>query len=75
MSTAGEELLRSFDLLTDPEKREIASEIIRRTFAFTAEADESELAALYSASTERDRHLAEQGIEDYDSGLLVEDSQ
>ena len=75
MSTAGEEFLRSFDLLPDPEKREIASEIIRRAFASTAEADESQLAALYSESTERDRDLAEQGIEDYDSGLLVEDAQ
>jgi hypothetical protein len=75
MSTAGEELLRSFDLLTEPEKREIASEIIRRAFASTAEADESQLAALYSESAEKDRNLAEQGIEDYDSGLLVEDAQ
>lgn len=75
MSTAGEELLRSFDLLTDPEKREIASELIRRAFASTVEVDEGKLAALYSDSAEEDRDLAEQGIEDYDSGLLIEDAQ
>ena len=75
MSTAGEDLLRSFDLLTDQEKREIVSEIIRRTFASTVQVNESELAALYSESAQEDRHLAEQGMEDYDSGLLVEDAQ
>jgi hypothetical protein len=75
MSTAGEQLLRSFDLLTDPEKREIASELIRRAFASTVEVDEGKLAALYSDSAEEDRDLAEQGIEDYDSGLLIEDAQ
>ena len=75
MSTAGEELLRSFDLLPDPEKREIATEIIRRAFASKVEADESQWAALYSESAQKDRNLAEQGIEDYDSGLLVEDAQ
>ena len=61
--------------MTDPEKREIASEIIRRTFASTVQVNESELAALYSESAQEDRHLAEQGMEDYDSGLLVEDAQ
>ena len=75
MSTAGEELLRSFDLLTDPEKREVASEIIRRAFAATVEVDESQLAAMYSETAAEDRNLAEQGIEDFDSGLLVEDAQ
>jgi hypothetical protein len=73
MSAAGEELLRSFDLLTDPEKRQIASEIIRRAFASTVEVDESQLADLYSESADGDRKLAEHGIEDYDSGLLIED--
>lgn len=31
MSTAVEEMLDSFDHLSEPEKREVASEIIRRT--------------------------------------------
>ena len=66
MSTTGEELLKSFDLLPEPEKREVASEILRRTFATTSELDETQLAALYSESADEDRKLAEQGIEDYD---------
>lgn len=66
MSTTGEELLKSFDLLPEPEKREVASEILRRTYAPTCELDESQLSALYSESADEDSKLAEQGIEDYE---------
>lgn len=37
MSTTGEELLKSFELLPDAEKREVASEVLRRAFASTTE--------------------------------------
>lgn len=75
MSTIGEEVLRSFDLLPEPEKREVASEILRRTFAPTSQLDETQLATLYSESADEDRKLAEQGIEDYERGLRVEDAE
>jgi hypothetical protein len=75
MSTSGEELLKSFDLLPETVKHEVASEILRRTFALKPQLDESELAALYAEAAEEDRTLAEEGIEDYESGLLVEDSE
>jgi hypothetical protein len=72
MSTTGEELLKPFELLADAEKREVASEILRRTFASTTELDDAQLAALYPEFAETDRKLAEEGIEDYESGLQVE---
>jgi hypothetical protein len=37
MSTSSKELLKSFDLLPDVEKREVTSEIIRRTFSLGRE--------------------------------------
>ncbi|MDQ5846620.1 MAG: hypothetical protein M3539_15125 [Acidobacteriota bacterium] len=75
MSTTGEELLRSFDLLPEPEKREVASEIIRRAFASTPELDDAQLAALYAEFAEEDRNLAEEGLEDYQRGLAAEDAE
>jgi len=75
MSTTGQELLKSFDLLPEPEKREVASEIIRRAFASTTKLDEGQLTALYADFADEDRTLAEEGIEDYERGLLVEDAE
>jgi hypothetical protein len=75
MSTTGEELLKSFDLLTEPEKHQVASEILRRTFAATTELDDAQLAALYAECAETDRKLAEEGIEDYEKGLASEDTE
>jgi hypothetical protein len=75
MSTTGEELLKSFDLLTEPEKHQVASEILRRTFASTTELDDAQLAALYAEFAETDRKLAEEGIEDYERGLASEDTE
>jgi hypothetical protein len=74
MSTTGQEVLKSFDLLPDPEKRAVASEIIRRAFS-TPTLDEAQLTALYADFADEDRALAEEGIEHYDRGLLVEDSE
>ena len=34
MSTSAQEILESFDQLPDPEKQEVASEILRRTLSF-----------------------------------------
>ena len=77
MSTSGQDLLESFDHLPDPEKREVASEIIRRAFAADRdiELDEERLAELYAEFADKDRRLAEEGIEDYERGLLGEDAQ
>ena len=76
MSTTGQELLKSFEHLPASEKREVASEIIRRTFAFDRhELDDVQLAALYSEFADDDRRLAEEGIADYEKGLGGEDAQ
>ena len=63
MSTSSEELLKSFDLLPDVEKREVASEIIRRTFSLDREPalDEGQMKTLYAGFAEEDRELAEAG--------------
>ena len=75
MSTASEELLKSFDHLPASEKREVAAEIIRRTFAFDRDQlDERQLTALYAEFANDDRHLAEEGIGDYKRGLVGEDA-
>jgi hypothetical protein len=75
MSTTGEELLKSFDLLPEPEKHQVASEILRRTLASNTELDEAQLATLYAESAETDRKLAEEGIENYERGLASEDAE
>jgi len=74
MSTTSQELLKSFDHLLPSEKREVASEIIRRTFALDRDQlDETQLTALYAEFADDDQRLAEEGIEDYDRGLVGED--
>jgi hypothetical protein len=77
MSTASEELLKSFEHLPASEKREVASEIIRRTFTpgREAEFDDAHLATLYAEFVDDDRRLAEEGIPDYQRGLVGEDSR
>jgi hypothetical protein len=75
MSTSGQEILNSFDLLPESEKRRIASEIMRRAFASTPELDDTQLAALYAEFEETDPKLAEEGIEDYERGLVSEDAE
>lgn len=75
MSTTGEQLLKSFDLLPEPERHQVASEILRRTLASNNKLDDEQLAALYAESAETDRRLAEEGIEDYGRGLASEDAE
>jgi hypothetical protein len=77
MSTSSEELLKSFDLLPEFEKREVASEIIRRTFSLGREPamDEDEMKSLYASFAEEDHELAEEGMEDYNKSLAIEDAQ
>lgn len=75
MSTTGEQLLKSFDLLPEPERHQVASEILRRTLAANTELDEAQLATLYAESAATDRKLAEEGIEDYEKGLASEDAE
>jgi hypothetical protein len=76
MSTSGRELLESFDHLSGSEKREVASEIICRTFTLDRDQlDEMQLTALYAEFADEDRRLAEEGIEDYDRGLVGEDAR
>jgi hypothetical protein len=74
MSTSGRELLESFDHLSGPEKREVASEIIRRTFALDRDQlDEMQLSTLYAEFADDDRRFAEEDIQDYERGLVGED--
>ena len=77
MSTSSEKLLKSFDLLPDVEKREVASEIIRRTFSLGRESalDEHQMKSLYASLADEDHELAEEGMEDYNKGLAIEDAQ
>ena len=80
MSTANirptvEELLKSFDLLPEPEKQQVAAEILRRKYASSSELDEAQLAILYAGFAEADRKLAEEGIEEYGKGLVSEDGE
>jgi hypothetical protein len=77
MSTNRQEVLKSFDLLSDVEKREVLSEIISRTLALNPDRQvaEGQLEALYASFTDEDRELAEEGVEDYARGLAGEDSE
>lgn len=76
MSTTSQELLKSFDHLPASEKREVACEILRRTFALDRDQlDEMQLTALYAEFADDDRHLAEEGIEDYERDLVGEDAR
>jgi hypothetical protein len=75
MSTTREEILKSFDLLPEPEKHQIASEILRRTLASNTELDETQLATLYAEAAGTDRELAEEGMGDYEKGLASEDAE
>ena len=77
MSVNSKEILESFDLLPEIEKRKVASEILRRAYIteLDVELDETKLAALYAESSAEDRDLAEQGLEDYTSGLAKEDGE
>ena len=77
MSTGGQEPLRSFDLLPEVEKREVASEIIRRAFSLDRNVaiDQEELETRYASFAAEDQELAEQGMEDYGKRLTTEDTQ
>jgi hypothetical protein len=75
ISTKVEELLKSFDRLPDSEKQQVASEMLRRVYASPTKLDEAQLAALYTEFAEADRKLAEEGIEDYETGLASEDAE
>lgn len=76
MSTASQELLKSFDHLPPAERREVASEIIRRTFALDRhQLDEAQLTALYAEFEDDDHRLAEEGMEGYERGLVGEDAR
>jgi hypothetical protein len=77
MSTNSQELLNSFDLLPEGEKREVASEIIRRTLALDQklQLEENQLEALYAGFAGHDQDLAEEGMEDYARGLAAEDDR
>ena len=76
MSSSSQELLKSFDLLPEIEKRQVASEIIRRTFSLDRKvADEAQLETLYASFAKEDQDLAEEGMEDYGRGLTAEDVQ
>ena len=76
MSIDSQELLKSFEHLPPSEKREVASEIIRRAFALDRDPnDDAQLATLYAEFADEDRQLAEEGIEDHQKGLVGEDAR
>jgi len=76
MSTSVPDLLDTFDRLSPTEKRKAASAIIRRAFALDRhEINDARLAALYAQYHDDDRRLADEGIQDYEKGLVGEDDQ
>jgi flagellar motor switch protein FliG len=77
MSTASSEFLDSFEHLPENEKREVATEILRRTFNFdrAVQLDDARLAELYGEFADDDLNLAEEGMEDYNRGMLAEDAR
>ncbi len=75
LSAAEEGLLKSFDLLPESERQQVAGEILRRTYANAVQIDNEQLAAAYSEFADFDRVLAEQGVEEYERGLAREDAE
>ena len=76
MSASSQELLKSFDLLPEIEKRQVASEIIRRTFSIDSKVvDETQPETLYAGFAKEDQNLAAEGKEAYERGLTIEDVQ
>jgi hypothetical protein len=75
MSTTGDQLLESFDLLPEPEKQQVAPEVLRRALASNTELDEAQLATLYAEAAEADRQLAEEGMESYEKSLASENAE
>lgn len=74
-STTVEDLLKSFDLLPEDERHQVASEILRRAYTSPKQLDDHQMAALYAEFADADSNLAEEGIEDYTRGLLSEDAE
>jgi hypothetical protein len=74
VSATAEQLLKSFDLLPQKDKHVIAYEIMRRAFPSAPELDDAQFATLYAEFADADRNLAEEGIEDYEIGLVSEDA-
>jgi len=72
MSTSSREFLESFEHLPDGEKREVASEIMRRAFP-RPHFDDARLIDLYAEFEEADRKLADEGMEEYERSLARED--
>lgn len=70
-----EELLKSFDLLPESERHQVASEILHRAYASSKELDEAQIASLYTDFAQADRDLAEEGLEEYGRGLVSEDAE
>jgi hypothetical protein len=70
-----EDLLKSFDLLPEPQKHQVAFEILRRAYPAPKEFDDAQIAALYAECADADRNLAEEGIDDYEKGLVLEDAE
>ena len=75
MSTTAEEFLRSFEQLSEPERHQVASEILRRTFVSSADLGEEELAAVYAEFTKADTDLAEEESRITTKELLSEDGE
>jgi hypothetical protein len=74
-----QDILSTIDTLDESEITELANFISflkfrRRVAPFTTELQEQELAALYSEAAAEDHVLAENGMTDYQTALLREDS-
>ena len=72
-----DEVNRSLDTLGEAELRQVADYVAFLKFRTRLRAplgDPAQWAALYAESAEEDRALAEEGIAEYQRGLLAEDA-
>jgi hypothetical protein len=75
--TIKEQVAKTIDRLSEPELKQLAEYLsflkFRSRVRRTPPVDEKKLAGLYAEFSEQDRQMAEEGIEDYNKNLLVED--
>jgi hypothetical protein len=77
--TVKEYVTQALESLTDAELQEVAEYVaflkFRARVALPPQLDEAQLARLYAEFADDDRRLAEEGMAEYQTGLLAEDAQ
>lgn len=77
--TIKEQVTKTIGSLSESELRQVAEYLsflkFRSHYQSKFVIEEEKLSALYGEFADEDRQLAEEGLEDYDQGLLSEDTQ